>query len=149
MIPRVDSFYLRRLLEKQAFRTWGSLQHTASLLCLSLLGRCSPRSTPTPKSNKVPAEVSRRTTSVAHWGSSVQTGFPYPGPLRGGWVCAAFGALLQPALIAPHRTVRRKSSGGVSHKKLHFVHGKRRELLKLLKAKQSYLSVYPVMGFHL
>jgi len=36
----------------------------------------------------------------------------YPGPLRGGRVCLSFAALLQSALITPHRPVSRKSSGG-------------------------------------
>ncbi len=34
----------------------------------------------------------------------------YPGPLRGGRVCVAFGALLQSALVTPHGAVCRKSS---------------------------------------
>lgn len=51
-----------------------------------------------------------------YFGGTNPSDSTYPGPLRGGRVCAAFDALLQAAFIAPHRAVCRKPSGGVNHK---------------------------------
>lgn len=110
--PLLTILFLRQHAEKMLLHTQGSLQHTASLLCLFLQGHCSPQPTLTPATEidggKLAGDEKRNQMSV-----HVELWNPtYPGPLRGGRLCVAFGALLQSTLITPHRTVCWKSPTG-------------------------------------
>lgn len=73
----------------------------------------------------------------------------YPGPLRGGWVGVAFGALFQSALITPHGTISRKPSGGGGKNTGINFHQMESKYLIVPFMTSPYLSVYPVIGFHL